>query len=121
MGALFLAGNGIGFDFHQHLIIDQAPNFDHSRAWQHDAKEFAMCSSVLLPPRYVGHEEPRAHDIGGRSTQRAERTLDVAENLDSLQIGIAYTDDFSLLIGCRRARDEYQVTLTDGPRIPDDF
>jgi hypothetical protein len=109
-----------GFDFDEHVGVDQAANLDHDCGGANVAKHFAVRAADLLPIGDAGDVHARAHYVVQRSAGALQGAGDVFENLPRLPPGIAFADDFTLGIGGRSARDVHDITDADGAGVADD-
>src|ERR1700757_330688 len=108
---------GVGFDFDEHVGIDQAGDANHRRRGPDITKELTMSAPDLFPVHNIDHEDARAHDIFQAPSSPFQGGLDVFQDLHRLRIGISGADDFP--IRARGCRSSYMYVRSDsnGARV----
>src|SRR5262249_44447006 len=117
---LRLLQNRVDFYFDEHAVVNQAPHFNHGRARPDVAKKFTVSAPKLFPPRDVGDEHPRPHDIFQTRPESGERPFDIADYLNRLRVSVPDAYDFAALVGRGRTGDEDLVADANCARIADD-
>jgi hypothetical protein len=96
-----VSDNRVSLDFDEHVGVDQGRYFNHGRRWMHLAKYLAVSTANSLPLADICHIYPGPNHIGQTGTGVLERPLDNFETSSRLDIGIADTDDLTILTnGC---------------------
>src|SRR5262249_44091179 len=111
---------GLRLDLHQHVWRDKAADSDECGNRANVAENLAMGFSDFFPVGDVGDEHTRADHILHRRASFRKRGLDVLEDLDSLGIGIANADKFSVGSSRGRTRNVNVVPYPDCARETDD-
>lgn len=92
---LLVVDDGFSFDLHQHLRSDQPGHLHHAGDRADLTKEFPVSPANFLPLRDVDDVHPGADYVVQISTQALQGSLDVAERLYGLPVGIANAHDFA--------------------------
>jgi hypothetical protein len=78
----------IGFDFHQHLGIDECLDLDHRRRRTYLGERFAVRSPDVLPVvGNVDHIQARSHNVLEACARLRQRRFDILQCLLRLRVG----------------------------------
>jgi len=112
-----LAYVGVGFDFDQHVGVDQFADFDHGGGGHDSFEELAVGAAGFFPARDVGDEHSCADDVFERCSGFFESGLDVADRLHGLGVHVAFADDLAVGAGGGGAGHVDVPAYADGARI----
>ena len=107
--------DGVGFDLHEHVGIDEALHFDHRRGGTDVAEHFAVRTSDGLPVgRDVDDVHPRPHDIVEAGAGLDQHRPDVPQRVHGLRVRVSAPDEDAALVGGGRAGHPHLVVDPDG-------
>ena len=88
-----LSDDGFGLDLHEHVRVDERPDFDHGCCRKDGREEFSVHSSDGFPPTDVRDVDPRANDVLEACPRALQRRLDIHQCLTRLNCKISNANE----------------------------
>src|ERR1700730_16236622 len=106
--------DGVSFDFDEHVGGNQFADLDHAGGGPDGGEDLAVGAADLFPMGDVDDKQPGAHHIFQAASSLYERSFDVFDGLQSLDVHISNANDIAVGAGGGGSGHGYDVAHAYG-------